>query len=51
MATPVIDSVRAHLMVMPARTSTSLALAWCGGILGVFAAASALIFQHRTTRS
>jgi hypothetical protein len=50
MATPVIDCVRAHLMVTPARTSIWLALAWCGGILGVFAA-SALIFQHRTTRS
>jgi ABC-2 type transport system ATP-binding protein len=49
-ATPVIDSVRAHLMVTPAGTSTWPALAWCGGILAASAAASALIFQHRTAR-
>jgi len=49
-ATPVIDSLRAHLMATPAGTSTWQALAWCGGILVVSAAASAVVFQRRTAR-
>jgi ABC-2 type transport system permease protein len=47
-ATPVIDSLRAQLMNLPAHASTGQALAWCGGILVVSAAASAALFQRRT---
>jgi ABC-2 type transport system permease protein len=50
-ATPVIDSVRAHLMSGAAGASTWQALAWCGGILAVSAAASAIVFQRRTARA
>jgi ABC-2 type transport system permease protein len=50
-ATPVINSVRAHLMSTPAGSSTWQALAWCGGILAVSAAASAVAFQRRTARA
>ena len=49
-STPVIDSVRAHLMSLPAGHSTWIALAWCGGILVVSAAASAVLFQRRAAR-
>ena len=49
-ATPVIDSVRSHLMLLPAGNSTWIALAWCGGILAVSAAASAYLFQRRAAR-
>jgi ABC-2 type transport system permease protein len=49
-ATPVIDSLRAHLMGVPAGSSTWQALAWCGGILAASAAASAVAFQRRTAR-
>lgn len=53
-ATPVIDSVRSHLMSSPLMSqpahSTWIALAWCGGILVVSAAASAVLFQRRAAR-
>ena len=49
-ATPVIDSVRSHLMSLPDGSSTWIALAWCGGILVVSAAASAYLFQRRAAR-
>ena len=48
--TPVIDSVRAHLMSLPAGSSTWVALAWCGGILAVSAVASGFLFQRRAAR-
>jgi ABC-2 type transport system permease protein len=49
-ATPVIDAVRSHLMLLPTGNSTWLALVWCGGILVVSAAASAVLFQRRAAR-
>lgn len=54
-ATPVIDAVRSHLMSsslmsQSAGSSTWVALAWCGGILAVSAAASAYLFQRRAAR-
>jgi ABC-2 type transport system permease protein len=54
-ATPVIDAVRSHLMSsslmsQSAGNSTWVALAWCGGILAVSAAASAYLFQRRAAR-
>ena len=49
--TPVIDSVRSHLLTTPAGSSTWQALAWCGGILLVSAIAAAVLFQHRTART
>jgi ABC-2 type transport system permease protein len=49
-ATPVIDGVRSHLMLLPTGNSTWLALVWCGGILVVSAAASAVLFQRRAAR-
>jgi ABC-2 type transport system permease protein len=49
-ATPVIDSLRTHLMGTPAGPSTWQALAWCGGILALSAATSAVVFQRRTAR-
>jgi ABC-2 type transport system permease protein len=52
--TPVIDAVRSHLMtshlMSPSGNSTWLALAWCGGILVVSAAVSAVLFQRRAAR-
>jgi ABC-2 type transport system permease protein len=50
-ATPVIDSLRAHLSGAPAGSGTWLALAWCAGILAVSAVASAVLFQRRTARA
>jgi ABC-2 type transport system permease protein len=50
-ATPVIESLRAHLMGTPAGTSNWLALAWCGGILAVSAVAAAVLFQRRASGS
>jgi len=47
-ATPVIDSLRAHLLGTAPGGSTWQALAWCGGILAVSAAASAVAFRRRT---
>ena len=49
-ATPVIDAVRSHIMSLATGNSTWLALAWCGGILVVSAAASAVLFQRRAAR-
>jgi ABC-2 type transport system permease protein len=50
-ATPVIDSVRSHLLATPAGSSTWQALAWCAGILLVSATAAAVTFQRRTART
>jgi ABC-2 type transport system permease protein len=50
-ATPVIDSVRSHLLATPAGSSTWQALAWCAGILLVSATAAAITFQRRTART
>jgi ABC-2 type transport system permease protein len=50
-ATPVIDSLRAHLTGLPAGSSTWQALAWCGGCLVVSVAASAVLFQRRAARA
>jgi ABC-2 type transport system permease protein len=46
-STPVIESVRQHLMALPGN-SLGLALAWCGGILAVAVVASAWAFRRRT---
>ena len=50
-ATPVIDSVRSHLLATPAGSSTWQALAWCAGILLISATAAAVTFQRRTART
>ena len=47
--TPVIESVRGLLMGTPAGASPWLALAWCGGILGVSVALSGVLFRHRAS--
>jgi len=50
-ATPVIASVRSHLLATPAGSRTWPALAWCVGILLVSATAAAVTFQRRTART
>jgi ABC-2 type transport system permease protein len=49
-ATPVIETLRGLLLHTPAGTSPWRALAWCGGILVVSAAAAAALFRRRTAR-
>lgn len=46
--TPVIESLRGFLLGAPMGNNLWLALAWCGGILVVSVAASALLFARRT---
>jgi ABC-2 type transport system permease protein len=47
--TPVIESVRGLLLDTPVGTAPWVALAWCGGILLVSVAASAVLFKRRTS--
>jgi ABC-2 type transport system permease protein len=46
--TPVIESVRGLLNGTPVGSSPALAIAWCGGILLVSVALSAVAFRRRT---
>jgi ABC-2 type transport system permease protein len=48
-ATPVIETIRGLLLGTPVGASPWRAVAWCGGILVVSIAASALLFRRRTT--
>ncbi|MEE1940241.1 ABC transporter permease [Streptomyces sp. TRM 70361] len=47
-ATPVIEALRGLLLDRPVGSAPWLALAWCGGILAVSVAASAVLFRRRT---
>ncbi|PJE98109.1 multidrug ABC transporter permease [Streptomyces carminius] len=46
--TPVIEALRGLLLDRPVGSAPWLALAWCGGILAVSVAASAVLFRRRT---
>ena len=46
--TPVTETVRGLLLGQPVGSHLWLAVAWCGGILAASAAASAVLFRHRT---
>ena len=46
--TPITETVRALLLGQPAGSRPWIAVAWCGGILLVSAAGSALLFRRRT---
>ena len=46
--TPVVETLRGLLLGHPVGTGPWHALAWCGGILAVSAAASGILFRRRT---
>ena len=46
--TPVIETVRGHLLGLPVGTHAWVALAWCAGILVASVALSAVLFRRRT---
>ena len=46
--TPVIETLRGLLLGQPVGDDPWLALAWCGAILAVSLAASAVLFRRRT---
>jgi ABC-2 type transport system permease protein len=46
--TPVIETMRGLLLCRPLGSDPWIALAWCGGILAVSVALSAVLFQRRT---
>jgi ABC-2 type transport system permease protein len=48
--TPIIETVRGLLFGTPIGSSGWLAVAWCGGMLAVSYAASAVLFRRRTAR-
>jgi ABC-2 type transport system permease protein len=48
--TPIIETVRGLLFGTPIGSSGWLAVAWCGGLLVVSYAASAVLFRRRTAR-
>jgi ABC-2 type transport system permease protein len=47
-ATPVIETIRGLLLGQPTGSNPWLALAWCGGIIAVSVAASAVLFRRRS---
>jgi ABC-2 type transport system permease protein len=46
--TPVIETVRGHLLDLPVGTHVWSALAWCAGILAASVVLSAVLFRRRT---